>query len=156
MTCAFTGHRDLPADFDVQALEKNIEKLAENGVNEFLCGMAVGFDLLCAECVIKLKEKYGLKLVACIPCESQEKYYSYGDKLRYGKILSFCDEKKVLAPRYSSGCMLRRDRYMVGRADVVLCYLKKRTGGTYYTVNFAKASGVKIIYFDPLSEDVTK
>lgn len=147
MTCAFTGHRELPENFDVQSLEKCIEKLAESGVNEFLCGMAVGFDLLCAECVIKLKEKFSVRLIACIPCEKQESSYSCCDKQRYARILQYCDEKKVLAPRYSSGCMLKRNRYMVEHSDIVLCYLQKHTGGTYYTVNYAKSSGVKIIYF---------
>ena len=73
-TCAFTGHRLLPEDFDKNLLEEKIEGLIQGGANEFLCGMAVGFDLLCAEIVLKLKRKHDLKLVACIPCESQSAY----------------------------------------------------------------------------------
>ena len=52
-TCAFTGHRLLPEDFDKNLLEEKIEGLIQGGANEFLCGMAVGFDLLCAEIVLK-------------------------------------------------------------------------------------------------------
>ena len=87
-TCAFTGHRLLPEDFDKNLLEEKIEGLIQGGANEFLCGMAVGFDLLCAEIVLKLKRKHDLKLVACIPCESQSAYYSQADKIRYDKILA--------------------------------------------------------------------
>ncbi len=146
-TCAFTGHRLLPEDFDKNLLEEKIEGLIQGGANEFLCGMAVGFDLLCAEIVLKLKRKHDLKLVACIPCESQSAYYSQADKIRYDKILAACNEKIVLAPLYYNGCMQKRDRYMVERADVVFCYLAQKTGGTYYTVNYAKSSEVKIVYF---------
>lgn len=145
MTCAFTGHRDLPEDFDVGYLEKNIENLILNGVTEFVCGMAVGFDLLCAECVLKFKKNYEVRLVAFVPCEGQDAYFSNRDKLRYGKVLARCDEVKVLAPHYFKGCMQKRDREMVECADVVLCYLRKRTGGTYYTVNYALSSDVRVI-----------
>lgn len=146
-TCAFTGHRLLPDDFDKGLLESKITELIEEGANEFLCGMAVGFDMLCAETVIKLKKKSGIKLVACIPCDGQSNYYSSRDKLRYDKILSCCDEKTVLSPYYFNGCMQARDRYMVERADLIFCYLTQKSGGTYYTVNYAKSSEKRIKYF---------
>lgn len=146
-TCAFTGHRLLPDDFDKSLLERKITELIEEGADEFLCGMAVGFDMLCAETVIKLKKKFDIKLVACIPCDGQSNYYSSRDKLRYDEILRNCDEKKVLSPYYFNGCMQARDRYMVERADLIFCYLTRKSGGTYYTVNYAKSSEKRIKYF---------
>ena len=39
-TCAITGHRELPVDFDKNALYDELENLVREGCDEFLCGMA--------------------------------------------------------------------------------------------------------------------
>ena len=61
-SCVFTGHRELGEDFSVRKLKKEIEKSILKGVEIFYNGMAMGFDLISAECVLKLKKKYLLKL----------------------------------------------------------------------------------------------
>ena len=144
-TCAFTGHRELGGDFDRALLERVVERLARSGMKTFLCGMARGFDLVAAEIVLKFKVKYGLSLVACIPYEGQADYFSSSDRERYENILKFCDEKRVFAEKYNRYCMFTRDRNMVENCYVMVCYLRKRSGGTYYTVNCAKKSGGKTI-----------
>ncbi|MDE6586231.1 MAG: DUF1273 domain-containing protein [Clostridia bacterium] len=145
-SCAFTGHRVIGDDLDFVALHTEIENLILKGVKAFYCGMAVGFDLVAAECVLSLKDKYGVKLFACIPCEGQQKYYSELNQLRYKRILNQCDEQFVLAPSYYNGCMQERDKFMVEKADMVLAYLNKQHGGTYFTVNYAKKLNKQIIY----------
>lgn len=74
--CAFTGHRFLTDDFDRELLKRVTENLAKNGVKKFLCGMAVGFDMESAKAVLEIKEKYGLALVACLPCAEQSANFS--------------------------------------------------------------------------------
>ncbi len=136
-SCAFTGHRVLEKDFSVQALKREVKKLIERGVETFYCGLAPGFDLLAGEVVLYYKKKYdNVRLFACVPCKNQEKYYSANDKKRYLELIEKADEKVVLYEEYTKWCMLERDRYMADRADVLLAYLKKDTGGTAYTVNY--------------------
>lgn len=144
-SCAFTGHRDFIKEKYGKLLEKNILGLIENGVNKFYCGMAVGFDLCAAETVINFKEKFDIKLVACVPCPEQDKYFPVDSKKRYRAALSKSDEVVTLAPFYFSGCMQQRDRYMADNCDVLLCYLSKNAGGTFYTVNYAKKQGKFIL-----------
>ena len=133
--CAFTGHRDLAENFNKEQLKSEIIALIEEGATAFYCGMAVGFDLLAAECVLALRKKYPqVKLIACVPCYGQEKYFSDADKKRYVKILKKADEKVVLADHYYQGCMQNRDKYMVERADVMIAYCTKATGGAAYTL----------------------
>ncbi|MBQ7923873.1 MAG: DUF1273 family protein [Clostridia bacterium] len=148
-SCAFTGHRELGFDFSSRLLKKKIKELVERGVEIFYCGMASGFDLLAGETVIKLKKKYPqLKLIACIPCVNQEKYYSLEDKERYVKLCKNAEESVILYQTYNKGCMLARDRYMADRAEVLLAYCKKDTGGTAYTVKyFSKKYPLKEIIF---------
>lgn len=68
-TACFTGHRSqkLPWRFNENderclvmrnTLTVEIEKAIQRGYKTFLCGMALGFDMICAETVLKLKEKY--------------------------------------------------------------------------------------------------
>ena len=145
--CAFTGHRNLfGTDFDEQLLKRVVSDLIKNGVTQFLCGMAVGFDLKAAQTVIDLKSKYDVRLVACLPCANQSERFSLKSKQLYGAILARCDEVVVLQEKYTKGCMLARDRYLADNCDVLVCFLRKKTGGTAYTVNYAETAGKKIIY----------
>ena len=144
--CAFTGHRNLSGyDFDELLLERVVLNLVKNGVTRFLCGMAVGFDLKAAQIVLALKERYNVELVACLPCTNQSERFSARDKLIYAQVLERCDEVVILENEYKSGCMFKRDRYLVDNSDILVCFLRKNRGGTYYTVNYARKSNKKII-----------
>ena len=144
--CAFTGHRNLAGyDFDELLLQRVVLNLVKNGVTRFLCGMAVGFDLKAAQTVIVLKQSYNIELVACLPCANQSERYSAKNKMLYDEILAVCDEVVVLESEYKSGCMFRRDRYMVDNCDTLVCFLRKNRGGTHYTVNYAKNCNKKVI-----------
>ena len=128
-SCVFTGHRELEEDFSVRQLRSVIEEVVKGGVTDFYNGMAKGFDLTAATVVVKLKKKYPqIRLIACVPCYGQEKYFSEKDKKTYVSILKKADEKIILSPSYYRGCMQVRDRYMVERADVMIAYCKKRKG----------------------------
>jgi len=144
-SCAFSGHRRELEEFDAELLERVIKNLILSGVDEFYCGMAMGFDLVAAESVLALKRKYPVKLVACIPCEGQSDAYSEHDKIRYNRILNGCDEQIFINTRYFNGCMQARDRFMVDNSSVLVCFLRKDDGGTYYTVSYAKKKSLKII-----------
>ena len=137
--CVFTGHRDLQEDFSKKNLKAAILEMITLGVDTFLCGMAIGFDLAAAEAVLAFKKKNPtLKLVACVPCIGQEKYFSKADQKRYVTLLKKVDEKVILADAYFKGCMQVRDKYMAERADVMITYCKKQEGGTAYTVRCFK------------------
>lgn len=144
-SCTFTGHRQIK-DLDYALLDRVILNLVKSGCARFLCGMAKGFDLAAAESVLGVKKQgYSAELVACIPCETQSESYSSADRARYERILDNCSEVVVLSDNYYNGCMHVRDRFMVDNSDVVLCYLREKSGGTFYTVNYASKLGKKII-----------
>ncbi len=126
-------------DFSVQKLKEEINTLLEDGVRIFYNGMAVGFDMLAAEVLLSFKKAYpDLRLVACIPCLEQDKFFSDADKKRYKKLLKKADERIILSNEYTRGCMQNRDRYMADRAGVMIAHCTKTEGGTAYTVNYFK------------------
>ncbi len=139
--CAFTGHRQLDEDFCAEVLREEIERAYARGYTAFLCGMAVGFDLLAAEFVLSLKYVHPeIQLIAYIPCKEQDKYYSKEDKTRYKTALLCADSEVLVSEMYYRGCMQVRDRYMAERADMLIAYCRKKEGGTAYTVRcFQKA-----------------
>lgn len=144
-TCAFTGHRQMEDNFDAARFEEVLTAYIQEGYVTFLCGMAVGFDMLAAELVLKLKKTYPqLKLIACIPCDCQSKYFRAEQKARYESILQSCEEVRVLSPRYYKGCMQARDRYMVDNCDLLVAYKRVNEGGTYYTLNYALSLNKRI------------
>lgn len=146
--CAFTGNRDITGYVNTEALKILIEGLIEEGVTAFLSGMARGFDMIAAELIINIrKERPEIKLVACVPCPEQDRFFCEEDKRKYRELLEQCDEVKIISDHYFKGCMFLRDRYMVDNADCVIAYERKKSdGGTAYTVNYAKQKN-KTVYF---------
>lgn len=52
-------------------LSTEIEKAIHNGYKIFLSGMALEFDMIFAETVLSVKEKYpDIKIIGALPCET--------------------------------------------------------------------------------------
>lgn len=141
-SCAFTGHREMTEDFQPQLLEETVKYLIDCGVTTFYCGMARGFDLIAGSLILRLKESVPkIRLIACVPCAGQEKYFNSGELAEYERILNGCEEVKILAPNYFKGSMHARDRLMVDRCRYLIAYLRREKGGTYYTIGYARSKG---------------
>ncbi len=135
--CMFTGHRTLAEGFSYEKLREATVYALRQGVSTFYNGLAVGFDLLAAELILSLKEEYPqIRLVACIPCEGQDRYFSEEDKLRYYAVKRAADEVVVLAEHYYQGCMQYRDRYMAKKADCAIAHCVQEKSGTGYTLRY--------------------
>ena len=143
----FTGHRIIKESLDKEALKNVIEKLINDGYCVFLCGMAVGFDMLCFSLVLELKEKYGyIKIIACVPYSGQADNYGRKKKAEYEKYISVSDEVVTLYEKYNEACMKERNRYMVDNSSVCVSYLFRTGSGTYYTTRYAVEKGKTVIY----------
>ena len=122
-TCCFTGHREIPflrRHHIAKVLKQELEKLIEQGVIYFGAGGALGFDTMAAQTVLSLKSKHPeIKLRA--------------DKVKYTSI------------EYTSGCMHKRNRHLVDNSSVCVSYMTKNTGGTAYTVDYARKNHVRVI-----------
>ena len=146
-TCALTGHRVLPTEFDDNALYDALEVLITDGCDTFLCGMAAGFDLRALACLVSLKQKYKIYLEACVPFAGQENSFPAKEREEYRRLIEWCDRKTVLFEKYGKGCFLARNRYMVDCADFVFAYCVREEGGTAYTVRYAAEKGVEVKFF---------
>ena len=144
-TCAITGHRTIKSDLDKKVLERCFETLILGGFDTFLVGMAIGFDTLCFQILEKFREKFPIKIIACIPCNEQDKYFTFSQKKEYRRILSLVNEKIILSQNYTPYCMMARNKFMVDNAVCLVAYLNENKGGTFSTVKYAKEKNVNII-----------
>lgn len=130
-----------------QQVRGKIRLLFSLGFRKFVSGMALGFDMLAAEEVIKLKEELkGVKLVAVVPYRGQSGRWAPYQRERYQRILNEVDEEIVLSEGYYNGCLLKRNDYMLAHASGIIAYYDgKPKGGTFYTCRKARLKGLDII-----------
>ncbi len=151
-TVCFTGHRRI-AQEEMAALSERVadvtRRLYDAGARHFRCGGAVGFDTLAALSVLRLRSAVdradGIRLVLVLPCADQTKMWAARDKEIYDRIKAGADEVVYASVSYSRESMLARDRALVDGAGICVAYLNSRSGGTAYTVGYAKSSGLEII-----------
>ncbi len=157
-SCRFTGHRiqKLPWTSNEEderckamkiELRGEIEKAILRGYTDFVCGMAVGFDIICAETVLLLKKEFPqIKLIAALPCKNQDVYWQTDDKRRYRKILERADMVRCVYDNYvGAKCMFERNRYMVNRSSLVIALYNGDSGGTKSTVEYARKQGLEVV-----------
>lgn len=148
-TCCFTGHRDIPADERTQLaakLEQTLRELIYSGIRYFGAGGALGFDTLAAQTVLKLREEYPhIRLILVLPCRTQTRGWPDEDVRIYEAIKSAADKIRYTSEEYTRGCMHKRNRHLVDNSSVCVSYMTKNTGGTAYTVDYARKEHVRII-----------
>ncbi len=148
-SCCFSGHRDLPygdKEKIVDILGEVICDLAGKGYTQFISGGALGFDLLAAEVVLQKKREIPkLKLIMALPCRDQNIKWLPVDKRRYEKVLRNADEIVYVMEQYCTGCMQLRNKFMVENSSICIAYKTRRSGGTAYTVDYAREKGLGII-----------
>lgn len=145
----FTGHRYL-ASTEIPLLTQRLDALLElcyrHGYRSFLCGGALGFDMLAAERIMALQQTHaGIRLVMVLPCGNQMDRWSEQETARYEHILYAADEIRVLSPFYFVGCMQVRNRHMIDHSSFCICYLRHQKGGTASTVAYAVKEQVPVL-----------
>lgn len=148
-TCCFTGHREIPMEqYEniIKQLKLQIITLIHQDVIYFLTGGALGFDTLAAQTILELKKDYPqIKLILILPCKNQTLGWSLSNVEKYEKIKKACDKYFYISDVYTRNCMYERNRYLVDCSNYCICYLTKPSGGTAYTVRYAKKNGLTVI-----------
>ena len=143
-----TDHRFLELKIKLQHI---IVDAMSKGYKYFICGMALGVDLLCAEIVLRVRKWFhGIKLECAIPCKNQAEKWRSKDLDRYGKILLFADKITYVSDSdYYDGCMQKRNKYMVDKSDLLIAVHNGLPGGTKQTLDYAISKGIQVKVVDP-------
>lgn len=161
LTCCFTGHRPqkLPWGFDedderCEKMKAQTERLIEMAINSgyenFLTGMALGFDIIVAEILLKLKKAYPhIKIVGALPCKNQDCVWRKEQRKRYKKILRKLDNIRCIYENYEEGCNHERNKYMIDNSSLCIALYDGKGGGTKQTIDYAKCQGLKVVIVKP-------
>ncbi len=153
----FTGYRPNKFSFKlnlhdqkyntlITSLSKTLIELIENGCTVFYCGMAEGFDIIAAECILSLKRKYkNIRLIAVLPFLEHSFSVKAQWKNRYNKVLSKSDEVVYPTTEYHVSAFQIRNIYMVDHSDAVITWYDGQKGGTRNTLKYATSKNKNII-----------
>ena len=156
-SCCFTGHRptklpwryreDDPRCLRLKRRIADAVALAyEQGFRHFLCGMAQGCDLYFCECVLALRAEHpDVTVEAAIPCPTQTEDWPEDLRERHRRLVEACDMETMVSATYQTGCMLRRNRYMVDHSSLLIAAFDGSPGGTRRTVEYALRRGVSVV-----------
>ncbi len=152
-TCCLTGHRILPPaeQEDVLArLSAHVERLIrEEGVRYFGVGGAVGFDMLGAEYLLRLRDtaEKDLRIISVIPWPGWMRTGDWTASLRarQRKILAASDKVVYVRPAWENSLYLLRDRRLVEDSAFCISYCNRPRTGAAYTVRYALRQGVHVL-----------
>ena len=145
--CCFTGHRSVPEEASGRLREKVRECIAylheEKKIGTFYAGGCVGFDTLATQETLEYRAAHpDVRLVIVVPYRNQSADWNSDERREYERIKASATEVVCLAEHYFRGCTHQRNRYMVQRSSVCVCYLTKGKGGTASTVKYALRNGL--------------
>jgi uncharacterized phage-like protein YoqJ len=153
MIIAGTGHRPhiCPCRYKenhpwLTKLRENISNYLKIDAPEFvISGMAIGWDTWLAQEALKLN----IPVKAYIPFEGQSKQWPERSRKEYERILSECKEIKYISQHYHARAFYERDEAMINDCNVVFSLWNPEinSGGTYYTIMYAKKLQKPIINF---------
>lgn len=159
-TCCFSGYRPEKFPFSLIVdnpqyqklkfdIRKAIARASLDGFQYFLCGMARGFDILCGETMLEMREECkewsNLQLIAVIPFPEHSENWSEEWRLRHVALEVRSDELIYTGEEYHSNCYFERNRYMVDHSNRLICYCDGKAGGTAYTMKYANAANISVI-----------
>lgn len=146
-TVSFFGHRQVE---DFALVEERAERLVGELITgkpylEFLVGRNGEFDQMIASCLLRAKRKWrddNNFLVLVLPYPTAEYRGNVSSFESYYDEIEICEQA---AGVHFKSAIQTRNRYMVDRSDLVVCYVKRPCGGAYQTVCYAEQEHKAII-----------
>lgn len=148
--CCFTGHRPVKLDKDENyikdALASVLERTIAAGFTDYITGMATGFDIWAAECVLTAKKSNpSVRLICALPHPGFDSRRTSKERALYKKITASADVVEEICKHYFTGCYQVRNEWMVDRSSLVIAAYSGQPSGTKNTVDYAEKCGVRVL-----------
>ncbi len=146
-TICFFGHRVINRHIDAaERLENIIEKFVKSKEYvELLVGREGDFDILVSSVICRITKKYNYGNTAhvlVLPYMRTEYRDNEEGFLKYYDEVEICE--KSCKAHYKSAIQIR-NRDMVDRSELVVCYVENQQGGAYTTMQYALKQCKKVI-----------
>ena len=153
-TVAFIGHRYID-DFHntEQRLDEIVEKLIRE--KEYVCfyvGRNGDFDQLASSSVLRVRKRVwdaNSSLIWAVPYVTEELNKHYDEYLAYYNEIDYFTELEGCHPK---AAIQKRNRLMIDRADLVIAYVTRETGGANQSLKYAERIGKEIINIAKLKD----
>ena len=143
--CAFFGHRDtVPTSHLEREMERILRTLITEGIDEFWCGEYGNFDWLSHYILRQLQKEFRFIKICLVSAYNPNKY----PILRQESLTELYDEL-IYTDEIANGptrfSIIRRNHYIARNADVIVCYVEHKYGGSYEALQYALQFNPKII-----------
>lgn len=146
-TVSFFGHRYIERGTEI---ESRLDKLLHDLIThkeyvDFLIGRDGEFDLLASAAIKRAIRSYGYGnthftlVLPYMKAEYRDNEQSYLD---YYDEIEICSESAEIHPK---SAIQVRNRSLVDRSDLVVCYVQHKSGGAYKTIRYAEKKGKRIV-----------
>jgi len=137
VVCTFFGHREC-SNLDAAVLQSAIEDWIKQGVTDFLVGHQGQFDTMVRRCLKSLQTQYPntrYSIVLAYLPTAKNVFEDYSDTM-------YPEGIESVPPKFAVDW---RNRYLIDRADLCLCYINHNWGGAYKFACAAKNRGIPIV-----------
>lgn len=146
-TVVFFGHRYIDNPLKVEELlEEQIRKLInEKEYVDFIVGRNGEFDQCVSSTVLRVRKNVrddNSALVLVLPYATAEYLNNENYFHEYYTDIEISHAASVAHPK---SAIQIRNREMIDRADLVICYIERENGGAWQTVQFAIKQGKNVI-----------
>lgn len=146
-TVSFFGHRYIYGGY---GLEDKIQQICEELIKkkyyvEFLVGRNGDFDRFVSSAIRRAQKRQGFENrshTLVLPYRSMEYENNQEGFEDFYSNIEICEKSAFVHPK---AAIKIRNKYMVDRSDLVICYVEKEGGGAFAAVSYAKACNKKII-----------
>ena len=109
-------------------------------------GGAIGYDTEAAKLLFRLRATNypQIKVILVYPFEGFTSRWSDVQQAEYVRLLQQYDKAVCVAQRASREAYLTRDRHLVDGSAYCITYCTRDSGGTAYTLRYARQEGLKI------------
>ncbi len=147
-TVSFFGHRQIEDVYEVEEeLYHLIQKLMqEKEYVEFLVGCHGDFDRCVTSCIHRVRKTYredNSSLTLVLPYltaeyrDNEQAFHDYYTDVEISYAASKAHPKSAIQ---------MRNREMVDRADLIVCYVKEKQGGAWQTMQYAVKQNKKVLH----------
>jgi len=155
MVITFVGHSTGVPDLTEKIRSEILSRVSEGEPTVFYCGGYGEFDLLCARVCRGLKEVLpASETVLVTPYLSEARQRRDGELVASGLYDSVVyPPLEKVPPRLA---ILKRNEWMVDRADLIVAYVTLSFGGAARTLAYGKRKGKKIVSLADFPENSGK
>jgi hypothetical protein len=155
MNVGITGHQYRPSidwSWVTRAVRAELSKLSEP--RTLFCSLATGSDQIAADVAIGLQ----IRVVAVLPLEGYDKYFSGADLINYRRLLSRSEVVQLVWKGDPHRAFFEAGKFIIDNCDILIAVwdgeAAEGLGGTGDVVEYARPRIRKIIHINPLAQRV--